>query len=68
MALIHFIFIALLSLQSPRLYTIGRYLADVETTTEKIDDATTTIESTEIPETTTSSSTAPKAITLDISR
>lgn len=66
MALIHFIFIALLSLESPRLQVHSRSLADVETTTESYEEAT-TIEPTEIPET-TSTTTASNTITLDISR
>lgn len=62
MALIHFIFIALLSLESPRLHVHSRSLADVETTTESYEETTT-----EIPET-TSTTTASNTITLDISR
>lgn len=64
MALIHFIFIAILSLESPRLQVHSRSLA--ETTTESYEEVT-TIETTEIPET-TSTTTASSTITLDLSR
>ena len=65
MALINFIFIAILLLESPRLQVHSRSLA--ETTTESYEEVSTTIEPTEIPET-TSTTTASNTITLDISR
>ena len=65
MALINFIFIAILLLESPRLQVHSRSLA--ETTTESYEEVSTTLEPTEIPET-TSTTTASNTITLDISR
>jgi hypothetical protein len=70
MALIHFFFIAILSLESPRFHASCRSLADVEiitTISPEIDDETTTTVTTETPETSTTA-TASNAITLDISR
>lgn len=69
MAFIQFIFIILLSFESPRLHVDGRSLTDAPaTTTETYDELTTVIETTETPKTTSSTTTASNAITLDISR